>query len=48
MKNNKKTLITLPPEYQEVLITHEMKLEKGELEIETIRNLVYLYSVIFV
>ncbi len=43
--NNKKTLIILPPEFQEVLITHEMKMETTPLEIETVRNLIYLYSV---
>jgi hypothetical protein len=50
MKNNKnkKTIIILPPEYQEVLVTHEMKMENDNFEIETVRNLLYLYSVSFV
>jgi hypothetical protein len=49
MKNNKnkKTIIILPPEYQEVLVTHEMKMENNNFEIETVRNLLYLYSVSF-
>jgi hypothetical protein len=41
----KKRIIVLPPNYQETLIIHEMRYEKELLDIQLIRNLVYLYSV---
>lgn len=36
---------TLPNNFQEVLITHEMKFEKEEISLDLIRKLIYLYSV---
>jgi hypothetical protein len=35
----------LPHNFQEVLMKHEMKYEKNEIDIELIRNLIYLYAV---
>jgi hypothetical protein len=37
--------ITLPPSFQEVLILHEMKFDKGDIDLDLIRKLIYLYSV---
>jgi hypothetical protein len=47
-QKSKKTIIVLPVDFQEVLMMNEMKLEKEkEIQIDTIRNLIYLYSVNF-
>ena len=43
----KKRVVVLPRDYQEVLITHEMFLDKEPIDINLIRKLVYLYSVKF-
>ena len=47
MGNNKKIKfkILLPDKFQEVLISWEMKFEKGNRELVTIRNILYMYSV---
>jgi hypothetical protein len=47
MKKHKtaKKIVVLPPDFQEVLISNEMKLNK-EITINTVKNLIYLYSVI--
>ena len=42
---SKKKMVFLPPNYQEVLITHEIQYEKEKLNIDIIRKLIYLYSV---
>jgi len=46
MKKHKtaKRIVVLPPDFQEVLISNEMKLNK-EITIHTVKNLIYLYSV---
>jgi hypothetical protein len=41
----KKRLVILPPDFQEVLIVHEMKFESEPINIDIIRKLIYLYSV---
>lgn len=41
---SKRKMITLPQDYQEILILHEMQFEK-DINIDVIRKLVYLYSV---
>lgn len=41
-----KAIIILPSDFQEVLITKEIELETGNLDITLIRELLYLYSVI--
>jgi hypothetical protein len=35
----------LPEHFQEVLITHEIQFENGDLTVDLIRKLIYLYSV---
>lgn len=35
----------LPSNFQEVLISWEIKLQKSDYQIDTIHNLLYLYSV---
>ncbi len=41
--------VFLPNEYQEALIENEVKVNKAnDLTGEVIRNLVYLYSVVFI
>lgn len=35
----------LPQNFQETVITHEMKYDKGDKNVNLIRNLLYLYSV---
>jgi hypothetical protein len=46
MKANKlRSKKTLPDNFQEVLITHEMQFEKGIINLDIIRKLIYLYSV---
>ena len=35
----------LPHNFQEVLIIHEIKFEKGEIDLDLIRKLIYIYSV---
>jgi len=48
METKKKTLlfkISLPENYNEILISWEIKFEKGDRSLETIRNLIYMYSV---
>jgi hypothetical protein len=46
MKSNRlKAKAALPESFQEVLITHEMKFEKNEINLDLIRKLIYLYSV---
>jgi len=37
--------LILPQNFQETVITHEMKFEKGDKTVNLIRNLLYLYSV---
>jgi hypothetical protein len=44
VKNIKKRVIVLPPNYQEVLILHEIEFSKG-VNVDIIRKMVYLYSV---
>lgn len=46
MKSHKssKRIVVLPPDFQEVLISNEMKLNK-EIKLQTVKNLIYLYSV---
>ncbi len=36
---------TLPENFQEVLMINEMKFESGDIDIEIIKKLIYLYSV---
>jgi hypothetical protein len=44
----KKKVKELPHNYDEILLTHEVKFQKNEkVDIQLIRNLVYLYSVKF-
>ncbi len=47
MKKTKsmKRIITLPSEFQAVLISNEIQIEKGEINVDILRNLIYLYSV---
>lgn len=45
MKTPKKRLLVLPEDFQETLIKHELKYEKGAIDIDLIRNLIYLFSV---
>jgi hypothetical protein len=37
--------LVLPPNFQETVIVHEMKFDKGDKNVNLIRNLLYLYSV---
>jgi hypothetical protein len=48
MKSHKSTkkIVVLPPDFQEVVISNEMQLNK-EINIQTVKNLIYLYSVIY-
>ena len=48
MKSHKSTkkIVVLPPDFQEVVISNEMQLNR-ELNIHTVRSLIYLYSVIY-
>ena len=48
MKSHKSTkkIVVLPPDFQEVVISNEMQLNK-EINIHTVKNLIYLYSVIY-
>lgn len=41
----RKYCIMLPANFNEILISWEMKFEKGDRDIETIRNILYMYSV---
>jgi hypothetical protein len=41
----KKFKIVLPENFQEILIIWEMKFEQGDKHIETVRNILYMYSV---
>ena len=45
MKSSKTLQIVLPQSYQELLISYEMRFERGERSCHLIRNLIYLYSV---
>lgn len=38
--------VVLPDNYNQTIMTWELKFDKGDRNIETIRNLLYLYSVI--
>ena len=35
----------LPTNYSEILMLHEMELEKGIINVDLIRKILYLYSV---
>jgi hypothetical protein len=41
----KKQVVVLPENFQETLIKHEMRYESDIIDVELIRNLVYLYTV---
>jgi hypothetical protein len=45
MKTPKKRILVLPENFQEILISHEIKFERGEIDILIIKKLIYLYSV---
>ncbi len=42
----KKHIIVLPSNFQELVILKEMKFNSGDRSLELIRELLYLYSVI--
>ena len=44
---NKILKLVLPSNFQETIATYEMKYEKGDKNINLVRNLLYLYSVHF-
>lgn len=41
----KKFKIMLPENFQDILLVWEMKFEQGDKHIETVRNILYMYSV---
>lgn len=41
----KKFKLILPKNFQEVLVSWEIKFEKGDRSLETIKNIIYMYSV---
>ena len=43
--SNKVMKLVLPTNFQETVITYEMKFEKGDKNVNLVRNLLYLYSV---
>ena len=47
IKSKKKVTykILLPENFQEILIKWEMKFETGDRQLDTIRNILYMYSV---
>lgn len=43
----KKFTLSLPDNFNEILLSWEIKFENGNMSLETIRNIIYLYSVTF-
>ena len=43
--SKKKFKLILPKNFQEVLVSWEIKFEKGDRNLETIKNIIYMYSV---
>lgn len=41
----KKFKLVLPKNFQEVLVSWEIKFDKGDRNLETIKNIIYMYSV---
>ncbi len=44
-RGQKRRVLKLPQDFQETLISHELKFEKNEIDIDLIRKLIYLFSV---
>jgi hypothetical protein len=47
-QKSKKRIVTLPPDFQEVLALHEIKYEKEKIDVDLLRKLIYLYSVRYI
>jgi hypothetical protein len=45
LKTRRKARLYLPPNFQEKVLMNEIKLERGEKSISTLRELLILYSV---
>lgn len=44
-KRNRQYKLQLPENFTDILISWELKFEKGDRSLETIRNILYMYSV---